>query len=241
MFTEIHNTVEDIVFAQVTEVCNTIEKNKKGEICTCHQCRIDTACYVLNRISPHYISSNRGVTRMGQVTIARQQKEVEIVSLVYEGIRQVNHNRRPYIKHGGTNTSPESVSTTPIFNIPTIIGRIFNGLNFEPLPEAKVELFRNGELVDMKDVSWQNPFIVVPNTEGTFTFWPTSIPVEAANIHRVFAYSVKVEAPNLDPLTHFFTIPVTSEAQSAEAYSLNRSFTLPDLYLFPPGGGEEGF
>ena len=64
MFSEIHNIVADIVFAQVTEVCDSIEKNKKGELCTCHQCRIDTACYVLNRIEPHYISSNRGITRI---------------------------------------------------------------------------------------------------------------------------------------------------------------------------------
>jgi competence protein ComFB len=241
MFTEIYNTVEDIVFAQVTEVCNIIEKNKKGEICTCHQCRIDTACYVLNRICPHYISSNRGVTRMGQVTIAHQQKEAEIVSLVYEGIRQVNHNRRPYIKHQGMNGALESALPSPIFNIPTIVGRIFNGLNFEPLPEAKVELYRNGELVCMKDATWQNPLNVVPNTEGTFTFWPASIPVDAANINKVFAYSVKIEAPNLDPLTHIFTIPVTSEIQPTDAYSLGRPFTLPDLYLFPPGSGEDDF
>jgi competence protein ComFB len=238
MFTEIHNTVEDIVFAQVTEICNTIEKNNQGEICTCHQCRVDTACYVLNRISPHYISSNRGVARMEQETITRQQKEAEITSMVYEGIRQVNHNRRPFIKHKGMNAAPEAAAN-PIFNIPTIIGRIFNGLNFEPLRAAKVELLRNGELVGMKDATWQNPFNIVPNAEGTFTFWPASIPVETANINKVFAYSVKIEAPNLDPLTHFFTIPVRSEIQTADAYSLERSFKLPDLYLFPPGNGED--
>jgi competence protein ComFB len=241
MFTEIHNTVEDIVFAQVTEVCDSIEKSKKGEICTCRQCRIDTACYVLNRIGPRYISSNRGIARIEQETITRQQEEAEIVSLIHEGIGQVNHNRRPFINHGAKNALSETVSNTPVFNLPTIVGRIFNGLNFEPLSEARIELRRNEDLVVMKDASWQNPFDMVSNTEGMFTFWPISIPVESANVHKVFEYSVKLEAPNLEPLTHFFRIPVTSELQTTGTYSMERSFKLPDLYMFPPGGGEDDF
>jgi competence protein ComFB len=241
MFTEIHNTVEDIVFVQVTEVCDSIEKGRPGEICTCRQCRIDTACYVLNRIGPHYISSSRGISRIEQETIARQQEKAEIASLIYEGIGQVNHNRRPFINHGAKNADPEIALNSPVFNLPTIVGRIFNGLNFEPLPEAKVELRRNGDLVVMKDVSWQNPFNVVFNTEGMFTFWPTSIPAESVNTHKVFEYSIKIEAPNLESLTHFFKIPVTSEILLAGAYSMERSFKLPDLYMFPPGGGEDDF
>jgi competence protein ComFB len=242
MFTEIHNIIEDIVFAQVTEVCDIIERDKKDKqdkICTCRQCRIDTACYVLNRIEPHYISSYRGVARVEQETIARQQQEAEIVSLVYQGIWRVNHNRRPFINHGNTDAGIEQTSLTPVFNLPTIVGRVFSGLNFEPLPSVKAELYRNGDLVNMKDATWQNPFNVVPNAEGTFTFWPAAIPAETVGIRKVFEYSIKLEAPDFEPLTHFFNIPVASEAQTTGAYSMERSFKLPNLYLFPPGGEEE--
>jgi competence protein ComFB len=239
MFTEIHNIIEDIVFTQVTEICDNIERDTKGDTCTCHQCRIDTACYVLNRIDPHYISSYRGIARVEQKTIARQQKEAEIVSLIYQAIRQVNHNRRPFINHGSASAESGLSSFTPAFNLPTIVGRVFSGLNFEPLPSVKVELYRNGSLVNMKDPSWQNPFNVVPNAEGTFTFWPAAMPAETLDSHKVFEYSVKLEAPDFEPLTHFFSIPVTSEAQTAEAYSMERSFNLPNLFMFPPGGEEE--
>ncbi|MDR3130241.1 MAG: late competence development ComFB family protein [Treponema sp.] len=239
MFTEIHNAVEDIVFARVIEACGAIEKSGRDDICTCRQCRIDTVCYVLNRIKPHYVSSSRGVSRMARKTIARQQEEAEIVSLIYEGLEQVNHNRRPFINHRSRNAAPEKALAAPVFNVPTIVGRIFNGLNFEPLAEAKVELRRNGDLVGMKDASWQNPFLMVSNTEGVFTFWPASIPAESANANKVFEYSVRLEAPNLEAMTHFFKIPVTSEAQTAGTYSVERSFKLPDLYMFPPGGGED--
>jgi competence protein ComFB len=241
MFTEIHNTIEDIVFAKVTEVCDAIEKDRKGEICTCRQCRIDTVCYVLNRVTPHYISSYRGVARIEQETIARQQKKAEIVSMIYEGIRQVNYNLRPFILHNVKNTGSEAFLNVPVYNIPTIVGRVFSGLNFEPLPLVKVELRRNGDMVVMKDTAWQNPFNIVPNAEGTFTFWPTFIPAESVNAHKVFEYSVKLEAPEFDPLTHFFKIPVTSELQAVDAYSMDRSFKLPDLYLFPPGDEEDAF
>jgi competence protein ComFB len=241
MFTEIHNTIEDLVFSQVEEICDTIERESKGQVCTCRQCRVDTACYVLNRMAPHYISSNRGVARVGQETIARQQKEADIATLVYEGIRRVNHNQRPFIVHGTKNVSPEEVAANPVFNIPTIIGRLFNGVNFEPLSGITVELRRNGDLVAMKDPTWRNPYSVVPNTEGTFTFWPTSIPAEANGLRKVFEYSVKIEAPEFETLTHFFTIPVISEIQTAGAgaYSMDKTFKIPDLYMFPPGGEED--
>ncbi|MDR0376161.1 MAG: late competence development ComFB family protein [Spirochaetaceae bacterium] len=242
MYTEIHNTIEDIVYAQVTEICNAIESNKQDELCTCRQCRVDTVCYVLNRIEPHYISSNRGIARAWRRTLARQQKEAEIVSLIYKGIKQVNHNRRPFTDHGsgGRNISG-TVSSIPVFSIPAIIGCVFNGRNFAPLAEASVELLRNGELVVMKDAAWRNPFLVMPNIEGTFTFWPASIPAASININKVFEFSVKVEASGLESLTHFFTIPVISELQTADVYSMERSFKLPNLYLFPEGDRDDDF
>jgi competence protein ComFB len=241
MFTEIHNIIEDIVFTQVNKVCEIIERDRTDGICTCHQCRIDTACYVLNRIEPHYITSYRGVARVEQETIARQQKEAEIISLIYEGIRQVNHNRRPFINHGTRNSDPKMSVNTPVYNLPTIVGRVYSGLNFEPLLEVKVELCRNGDLVTMRDTAWRNPFNIVPSTEGIFTFWPSSIPAESADIRKVFEYSVKLESPDFEPLTHFFKIPVTSELQTTGAYSMDRSFKLPNLYMFPPGGEEDDF
>jgi competence protein ComFB len=238
MFTEIHNTTEDIVFTQITEICDSIAKEGSSDICTCPQCRRDTACYVLNRIPPRYIISNRGVARAEQETIERQQDEADIVTLVYEGIRQVNHNQRPFINHKDINFS-RSGQNTPAFIIPTIVGRLFNGTNFEPLTNINVELRRDGEIVPMKDLNWQNPYKVVPNTEGTYTFWPISIPAEKADSHKAFEYAIKVEADGFEVMTHFFTIPVISELQSVNSFSMERTFKLPDLYLFPPGGDED--
>lgn len=237
---ELHNTVEDIVTTMVTEILESIEKNGNPEnLCTCDQCRIDTACFVLNRTRPHYIISNRGVARVDQETAEKQQEDVDIVSLIYEGIRRVNHNLRPNALHNGKNTGKVAVDQRTVYNVPTIVGRIFNGLNFAPVSDVKVELYQNSELVAMKDSNWQNPYNMVPNTEGTFTFWPEPIPTSTINEHKIFEYSIKVEAPKFDTFIHFFKIPVISEAQAASSFTMGRTFKLPDLYMFPPGEAEK--
>jgi competence protein ComFB len=199
---------------------------------------MDTACYVLNRLAPRYIVSNRGVARVEQESFEHQQKIADIASLVYEGIRRVNHNQRPNFQHSVPNKEVLKDYNSPMFNIPTIVGRLFNGINFAPVADVTVELRRNGDLVRMKDANWQNPYNLIPNTMGTFTFWPTAIPAEGINVHKTFEYSVKVEAPGFEILHHFFKVPAISELHTVDSFSLGRTFKLPDLYLFPLGGEE---
>jgi competence protein ComFB len=236
---ELHNTMEDLVLTRVGEIFANIEKSDNPDhLCTCNQCRIDTACYVLNRTSPYYIVSNRGAARAEQETIRKQQLDADIVAMIYEGIRRVNHNLRPTAVHGVRQTE-KSDKNSPMFNIPSIAGRIFDGSNFAPISGIKVELFRNGELVPMKDNNWQNPCTLVSNTEGTFTFWPGPIPAAESNIHQVFEFNVKVESGEFETLNHFFKVPVISDASATSSFSLIRTVKLPDLYLFPPGNDDD--
>jgi len=237
MFSEIHNTVEDVVFSELDEICTTIEKEAKSDICTCPQCRRDAACYVLNRTAPRYVVSNRGVARVEQGSIERQQDIVDITSLVYEGLRRVAHNQRKTVDHK-VKQGDEIKADAPVYNVPTIIGRLFNGINFEPLAGVNVELRMNGDLIPMKDNNWQNPFMLVANTKGTFAFWPEPIPVDTEGQRSSFEYSIRVEAPGLETLNHFFKIPVISDSAPVKSYSMARTFKLPDLYMFSPGGDQ---
>ncbi|MDR0450605.1 MAG: late competence development ComFB family protein [Treponema sp.] len=238
---ELHNTVEDIVISKVTEIFDSIAESENPEcFCTCDHCRMDTVCFVLNRARPHYIVSNRGVARVDQETTERQQEEVDIVSLIYEGIRRVNHNLRPNIVHRAGGGGKPAEGQQPVYNIPTIVGRIFNGRNFAPVSDVKVELYHNGELIAMKDNNWQNPYKMVSNTEGTFSFWPSPVPAKGPNEHKVFEFTIKAESPDYETLNHFFKIPVISDTQSALAYSMERTIKLPNLFMFPPGSDEGG-
>ncbi|MCL2180407.1 MAG: late competence development ComFB family protein [Treponema sp.] len=235
---DIHNSNEDVVFATVQNVFNEIQKSGNPEkYCMCYQCRIDTICYTLNRIEPNYIVSNRGFTRFEETSIKRQQIEADITTLIYKGLRLVNHNQRPTAPHDGTSMAVSKIYH-PMFDIPTIAGRIFDGISFEPIEGIDVTLFCEGEIVDMRNNNWQNPYTMVASTPGAYTFWPAPIIADAPDLSRDFKFSIKVNSPQFEPLSHFFNIETLSRFHSPQSYALNRTFKLPDLYLFPPGEAE---
>jgi competence protein ComFB len=236
---DIHNIVEDIVVGTVQNIFDELQKNDKGGYCLCYQCRLDTICYALNRLEPHYIVSNRGLSRVELMAgISRQQTEADIATLVYKGIRLVNHNLRPTAPHDG---SQQHTAKThhPMFDIPTIAGRLFNGVSFEPIVGVELGLYRDGELVPMRNSNWQNPYSMVSSTPGAFSFWPAPIVADIPDIDDVFKYTIKVDSPDYEPLNHFFSISSISKFHTPHSYTLNRTFKLPDLYLFPPGEAEQ--
>ncbi len=236
---DIHNTTEDIVLQLIGEVCESLERNNSEGICTCAQCRLDTACYVLNRARPRYIVSNRGAARTGLEGFECQQEKADIAALIHEGFKRVNQIRRPGTDHSQLDHIEEVTCNVPVFNIPTIIGRVFNGVDFSPMADTIIELRREGKTVSMKDHNWQNPYKLVFNTAGTFTFWPSPITTQFPDQREEFEYSIKITAPGYDELTHFFKIPVISEFQIVGSFAMNRTFKLPDLYLFPESGEDE--
>ena len=237
---ELHNTVEDTIISRVNGIFEDIKKEKNpGNLCLCDHCRMDTICYVLNRTPPHYIVSNRGVARVQGEFLEKQQQEADITTMIYEGLKRVNHNQRPNFTHTGDADEANAASKHPVYNIPTIMGRVFNGNNFAPLSEVDVELLWDGKHVAMKDGNWQNPYHIVPNTEGNFSFWPAADKASGVNKHKIFEYTLQVSAPGFETLIHFFKIPVASEIQAKGSFALDRTFKLPDLYMFPPGEAEQ--
>ena len=238
---DIHNASEDIVYSAAKKIFENIEKSGNPDgYCLCEQCRIDTICYTLNRTDPHYIVSNRGLTRIDLTGVKRQQIEADITTLVYKGLRLVNHTMRPTAPHDGSFTQ-KLKSNTPVFDIPTISGRIFDGISFEPVVGIEVAIYCEGELVPMRNSNWQNPYIMVASTPGAFSFWPAPIITEAPDVEEVFKFTIKVNSPDYEILNHFFNISSVSKFHTPSSYALNRSFKLPDLYLFPPGESEQNW
>jgi hypothetical protein len=97
---EIHNVMEELVFTEVERACEDINnESDKRSICTCPQCQMDVACFVLNRIEPHYIISSRGILREKHFDTRNQQKIADITTLVYQAFNHVSMNRRPCFEH----------------------------------------------------------------------------------------------------------------------------------------------
>jgi competence protein ComFB len=238
---KIHNLTEDFVVKEIDKICDEIEKDgQKKHICTCGQCRLDAACYVLNRTQPAYVVSSRGVARVERETLERQQKGIDVTVLVYKALEEVAHNRRPFFEHQSREQSAKRAEPQAVFNIPVIVGRVFNGNNFEPLFDLDVELWHDGKRSVMRDPNWQNPYRLYKDTAGTFTFWPTPVHAEKVGKKTAFGFSVRIKSDGYETLNHFFEIPVASEMYSEIPFSMDRTFKLKDVYLFPEGTEEYG-
>jgi len=237
---EFHNIVEDKVISLVDKIFDELcKENKDNKHCICTKCKMDVICYTLNRVTPYYILSSRGASRVQNEDFQHQQQTADIVTLIHEGINRVSHNLRPNFSHTEKSEDEGSDTNLPVYNVPTIMGRIFNGDNFAPLTDAVVELLWNGELVPMKDGNWQNPYHIASKNEGNFSFWPVADIASGDNKHKIFDYTIKIASEGFETLTHFFKIPVASEIRVAGSFTLGRTFKLPDLYLFPPGEAEK--
>lgn len=239
----LHNMMEEMVITRVNEIFDTMEKSLDNMLkyCACDQCRMDIVCYTLNRVRPYYIMSNRGVSRIQREIIEHQQEIADIATLIHEGLRQVNHNRRPNFAHGSYGKKANEDNNTPVFNIPVIMGRIYDGNKFAPISDAKVDLLYDGELLHMKDGNWQNPYHMVSNTEGTFSFWPVAAEAASPDEEKVFEYTLRVTSGEFEELTHIFKVPVTSEAHVPNSFDLKRTYKIPNLYMFHPGEGEKSW
>ncbi|MDR1325744.1 MAG: late competence development ComFB family protein [Treponema sp.] len=231
-----HNINEDVVISKVDEIFEFIQKQGNPEhFCFSEQCRLDTICYVLNRVEPHYIVSSSGVARFGLDTTERRQLKIDVTALVYDAIKKVTQNTRSFpMAYLGP-----ALEDSPVFNIPTILGKFLNGVNFAPMVDAKLELRLDGKLTPMIDERWQNPYKLVSDNPGIFSFWPSPVPTEALGIRQVFKFVISAEKEGFETVHHFFEAEAMSEAQRHSAFSMDRSISLYDLYMFPVGGEDD--
>jgi competence protein ComFB len=230
---DIRNLMEDAVLSVVGELFELEEKGHPLGFCTCSQCRLDVACYVLNRIKPEYIVSSRGLAYSERNTLDRVQKRVDIISLAKEGWSLVDH--RPRITTDHAFRPEREIPQGPAFNLPTVMGRAFNGLNFEPLSAGALTLLINGAQAEMVDRNWQNPFVFAAATAGTFIFWPLPEHAQVAGEEKRFSCELRLEAEGFDPLSHFFEFELAADKVAKEDFSLLHVHKTPDIYIFPSG------
>ncbi len=229
---EIHNLMEDIVRQNVDELFDSEERSPKLGYCTCAQCRLDVSCYVLNRIAPEYVTSGRGVIHGEADWSGKVQKTADVLSLVREGWTRINLTRRPQF-HENAEPRTDQLPTGPVFNFPSVLGRLFNGSDFSPLADVQVSLYQGEELLPMIDPNWQNPCTIVRDTEGTFIFWPKPRKAEKAGQKADFEFRVHARMPGYEEVTHYFELSLTAEAQAVDQFAVRKVHKLPDLYAFP--------
>lgn len=226
----IHNILEETVLKIVDEISDGDTAHETPKYCTTDECRMDAACYVLNRIPQRYVSSARGQAHTDLEIGHDQQLFVDIVTLAHEGLRRVSSVKRSFYGDGASNVP---LVTGPHFYLPTIKGRFFNGESFQPIVDVPVYLMMNDAPVAMLDSRWPNPYEIVGNAAGTYLFWPTPIRAEHDDITQIFEFEIRVEHVGYESFHHFFSLERTSTAQIPDALEVTGEHRLPDLYLLP--------
>ncbi|MCX7025516.1 MAG: late competence development ComFB family protein [Spirochaetes bacterium] len=229
---EIHNLTEDLVRTTLDELFDEEEKAKTLGFCTCYQCRLDVTCYALNKVKPEYVVSGRGLAYSGQDYADKLQRTADIVVVIKEGWAKIDQTKRPHFVHQSSHAKPMFPSG-PVFNFPSIIGRIFNGSNFEPFSGIQLCLYQGDDLVPMMDQNWLNPCTLVKNTSGTYIFWPYPETANETGMQKTFSFRVFAQVPGFEDISHYIELELSSEPVVVDQFSIQRVHKLPDLYLFP--------
>lgn len=229
----IHNTMEEVVKQKVAVIFDQAVCEKQTRLtCDCHLCRLDVICFVLNRIQPQYIVSSQGVAF--SQTCFNQQLLADIDILIMNAIHIVNNSKRPHADH-----TPENLDlfrkSGPVYNFPTFVGTILDGLTFTPLKEVCVSLYHKNEIVKMIDSSWANPYTTNAKIPGTFTFWAEPQKTAEEGNEAVYQFQLKIEAQGYDSLSYFFDVSVKSNEKIFLTYKSEFTHKIPDLYIFPIG------
>ncbi len=227
---KIHNQKEMQVIALVDEIFGEEKEKKERAFCICGQCRLDVACYVLNRLEPRYVVSERGVAHTENLYQDRVQETADIAALIHEGIDRVSRQKRPDFPHeeDALSTAEESA----IYAFPIIKGRVFNGNTFEPVCNIDVFLKISGELIEMVDPNWQNPCHIYESGSGSFFFLPKPATAESYSPGMPFRFEILIDDSRFETLHHFFMITPMGNETADLAVDTSEGYSTDDLYLF---------
>lgn len=235
---EIRNLMEDKVLTTLQEICENDEATGKHQYCTSEQCRLDAACYVLNRLPQRYVTSGRGFAYLEADFQDNNQLQVDVVTLCHEGLRRVTNIQRSFY------IDEEPIASEPLegffFTFPLIKGRVLNGITFEPAIDLEISIVCNGQPVTMIDSRWPNPYSVVGNTPGTYLFWPRPLAWDKEGEDKTFDLELHVHSETYEDFHHYFSLTLRSAAVLAQsALSPKRDFQIQDLFIIPKGIEDE--
>jgi len=137
----------------------------------------DVAAYVLNRIPPRYVMSERGFVRLAMDHLGDEEGAglaniIELMMLVNSGLEVVRSRRSSVPRSGNGHSADVPGVVEFVHNYPQIVGRVQDAETGAPVAGATVTLRLDGEPVKPIDTGWQNPYTTREQTRGYFSFWP---------------------------------------------------------------------
>lgn len=240
---DLHNLMEDVILQYLEEVLNL----KKDNICKCEQCKLDMACYALNKVKPMYVVSSRGVVHSQNMKRLNYQNDIDVYSIVTEAVDVVSKTRRhdDYFPKNDTSVTQgceyENLKGNFFFNFPQIIGRVLDSDTLSPMSDVKISLNAetSDESVKMFNERWKNPVNLVNQMQGAFSFWPVPSISDKEGIQKDFQFNLKISKEGYEPIRKFFEIRVISSKILNRFIINDNIFYIEDIYLYPEGLGED--
>ncbi len=160
----IRNIMEDLVTSVVHEVLSKEQGVEHLEIYF-----DDIVAYVLNRIAPRYVTSERGILH-DRIDFTRSaQQKSDILFLAHEALG--------YVKSRRSSQSPpaRSAGDEGVRFFPHLLGEVLEETTFGAVSGIEVSLLYKGKLAPMIEPHWPNPYRTVKATRGFYHFWPKFI------------------------------------------------------------------
>jgi competence protein ComFB len=232
---DIHNNIEDMVFKYLDEIL----ESKEG-VCKCEQCKTDMACYALNRIKPMYVVSSRGIIHTENKRREDRQEEIDVFTTVSEAIDIVSNTRRhevnsayKYDINQDKLKSADNLNQGCFFNFPQFIGRIFDSSNLSPIFDAEVILYdkMTENKINMFNNTWENPVKLVPQMEGTYSFWPAPVSAKKSGIQKDFYMNISVIKKDYEPVIKFFYIRLVSAKTVITHITKENIICIDDIFI----------
>lgn len=234
----LHNTMEDLVIRFLEEILKD-----KEDVCKCDYCKTDMAAYALNRIKPMYVVSSRGVIHTENFKRKKIQEEIDIYAVVIEAVNVVSKLKRHEVDHNINNINESNCYEVfkkfkeggIYYNFPQIVGRVLDASTIKSIDNAKITLFYEdgNKAVPMCNTRWHNPLTLLPQMDGTFTFWPIPIEAKKENVQKDFYFNIQIEKENYAPLRKYFYLRVVSKPLFRTAIDKHDIFYLDDIYITP--------
>ncbi len=203
----------------------------------------DVAAYVLNRVPPKYIMSERGFTRFASLHFLNDNNGadrsilnlLELMAIVNSGIEVVKERRKTVVPAGShpfyESTVPDIKNIEYLHNFPQFIGRLKDRDSKKPATNACVTMYIDGLKAYPAEPGWINPYYTNTLTKGVYSFWPQALKNTAKS--KRSKITITIDHENYEPVN--IVREVTTEGvfrvynyiQGAEIVNLETSFLAP--------------
>ena len=218
----IRNMMEDIVDDLAREV---LKREFKG-IKVSGSLMDDLTAYVLNRISPSYFTSERGILHGKLDSKYVFQKNTDILLLIHEFMNTIRERRESIDL-----TSYHELTGKQYF-FPHIIGEVLEESTFSIVDDVETTLLYRDAAAGMIDPGWSNPYRVSSGTRGFFHFWPEYDP-DIIKEQGEVPFTVRYSHPKFKDLSISIKLPILDNI------NLHKSHVIP-ITLLALKEGEDG-